>query len=108
LGSSVKNDSFERLFSWAPTALQQGERPIKRAVGCRLVADEGHELAKRREHRATLEERRLGPPRAPLPPGRVYDGLGEPLLAVAPRRQRRPQLRPKPLEILRVLAEHHR
>jgi hypothetical protein len=37
----------------------------------------------------------------------VHNGLGEPLLAAAPQRQRRPQLRPKPLEILRVLAEHH-
>jgi hypothetical protein len=107
LDSSVKNNNFERLFSWAPAALQQGERPIKRAVGRRLVADESHELAKRREHRAALEERRLRPPGAPLPPGRVHYGLGEPLLAAVPRRQRRQQLRPKPLEISRILAEHH-
>jgi hypothetical protein len=108
LGSSVKNHRFARLFSGAPAALQQGERPTKRSIGRHLVAHEGHELAKRRECRAALEERRLRPPRAPLPPGRMHDRLGEHLLADVPGRQCAPQLGPKPLEILRVLAGHHR
>ena len=81
---------------------------MKRPIGRHLAADEGHELAKRRECRAAPKERRLGPPRAPLAPGRMHDRLGEHLLADVPGRQCASQLRPKPLEIQRILAGHHR
>jgi hypothetical protein len=117
LGSFAANGDFEPPV-WAPwrtggasrgrsPALQQPERAMKSAVGRRLVADEGHELAKLWQRRAAVEERSLRPRRAPTPPGRVHDRLGEHLLEATPRRERGLQLRPKPLEILRVLVEHH-
>jgi hypothetical protein len=107
LGSFARSGSFDGS-GWGPTALQQGERAMKRAAGLRLVADNRHELAQRRNSCPPIEERRLRPPGAPKPPGRAHGGLGEHLLASIPRRQRRRQLGPKPLEILWVLAEHHR
>jgi hypothetical protein len=84
---------------------------MKSAVGRGLVADDGQQLARLREHRVqtpgAVEELRLRPPRAPHPPGRLHHRLNEELLAVVPRRQLSPELRPQPLEILGVLVEHH-
>ena len=80
---------------------------MKRAIGRGLVAHEGRERAQIRKHRAAVEERRLRPPRAPLPPGRMHDPLGEALLAGVARRQGGAQLRPEPLEIPGLLAAHH-
>jgi len=85
---------------------------MKSAVGRGLVSDDGQQLARLREHRVqtpgAVEELRLRPPRAPHPPGRLHHRLREQLLAGVPRRQRDPQLRPQPQEILGVLVEHHR
>ena len=84
---------------------------MKGPVGRGLVADDGQQLARLREHRVqtpgAVEELRLRPPRAPHPPSRLHHRLGEQLLAGILGRQRSPQLRPQPQELLGVLVQHH-
>jgi len=84
---------------------------MKGAVGRGLVAEDGQQLARPREHwiqtPGSVEELRLRPPGAPLAPGRLHHRLGEQLFATIPRRQRGAQIRPQPLEILSILVKHH-
>ena len=95
-----------------PAALQERERAMKSAVGRCLMAEDGQQLARPREHRiqtpGAVEELRLRPPGAPHPPGRLHHRLDEQLLPGVPGRQLGPQLRSQPQEILGVLVEHHR